>query len=99
KVFVMGMGKSRHLARKMAATSAITGSPSFFVHPGDASHGDLGTVTPQHVVLDIPNPGESAEITALIPVLTRLHTPIALFTGRHQRTTPTPDTSSRTLTS
>ena len=82
KVLVMGMGKSGHIGRKMAATFASTGTPSFFVHPGEAAHGDLGMVTPQDVVIAISNSGESSEITALIPVLKRLHVPLICITGR-----------------
>lgn len=82
KVVVMGMGKSGHIGRKMAATFASTGTPSFFVHPGEAAHGDLGMVTPQDVVIAISNSGESSEITALIPVLKRLHIPLICITGR-----------------
>ena len=78
----MGMGKSGHIGRKMAATFASTGTPSFFVHPGEAAHGDLGMVTPQDVVIAISNSGESSEITALIPVLKRLHVPLICITGR-----------------
>ena len=81
KVVVMGMGKSGHIGRKMAATFASTGTPSFFVHPGEAAHGDLGMVTPQDVVIAISNSGESSEITALIPVLKRLHVPLICITG------------------
>lgn len=66
----------------MAATFASTGTPSFFVHPGEAAHGDLGMVTPQDVVIAISNSGESSEITALIPVLKRLHVPLICITGR-----------------
>ena len=68
KVVVMGMGKSGHIGRKMAATFASTGTPSFFVHPGEAAHGDLGMVTPQDVVIAISNSGESSEITAAADV-------------------------------
>ncbi len=71
KVIVMGMGKSGHVGRKMAATFASTGTPAFFVHPGEASHGDLGMVSKQDVVILISNSGESHEILALIPVLKR----------------------------
>ncbi|CAI1003120.1 Arabinose 5-phosphate isomerase KdsD [Serratia marcescens] len=71
KVVVMGMGKSGHIGCKIAATFASTGTPSFFVHPAEASHGDLGMVTPQDIVLAISNSGESSEILALIPVLKR----------------------------
>ncbi len=71
KVVVMGMGKSGHIGCKIAATFASTGTPSFFVHPAEASHGDLGMVTSQDIVLAISNSGESSEILALIPVLKR----------------------------
>lgn len=71
KVVVMGMGKSGHIGRKIAATLASTGTPAFFVHPGEASHGDLGMVTSHDIVLAISNSGESHEIQALIPVLKR----------------------------
>ena len=71
KVVVMGMGKSGHIGCKIAATFASTGTPSFFVHPAEASHGDLGMVTTQDIVLAISNSGESNEIQALIPVLKR----------------------------
>lgn len=72
KIIVMGMGKSGHVARKMAATFASTGTPAFFVHPAEASHGDLGMVSMQDIVILISNSGESHEILALIPVLKRL---------------------------
>lgn len=64
KVVVMGMGKSGHIGRKMAATFASTGTSSFFVHPGEAAHGDLGMVTPQDIVIALSNSGESNEIGA-----------------------------------
>lgn len=67
KVVVMGMGKSGHIGCKIAATFASTGTPAFFVHPGEASHGDLGMITPQDIVLAISNSGESNEILTLIP--------------------------------
>ena len=82
KVVVMGMGKSGHIGKKMAATFASTGTPAFFVHPGEASHGDLGMVSPQDVVIAISNSGESNEILALIPVLKRLQVPLICMTGR-----------------
>ncbi|MDX6020590.1 arabinose-5-phosphate isomerase KdsD [Scandinavium sp. V105_16] len=82
KVVVMGMGKSGHIGRKMAATFASTGTPSFFVHPGEAAHGDLGMVTPQDVVIALSNSGESNEIMALIPVLKRLQVPLICMTSR-----------------
>jgi len=80
-VVVMGMGKSGHVGRKIAATLASTGTPAFFVHPGEASHGDLGMVTAQDVVLAISNSGESSEITVLLPVLKRLGVPLVAMTG------------------
>ncbi|WP_075182978.1 arabinose-5-phosphate isomerase KdsD [Pantoea sp. 1.19] len=82
KVVVMGMGKSGHIGRKMAATFASTGTPAFFVHPGEASHGDLGMVSPHDIVIAISNSGESGEILALIPVLKRLHVRLICMTGR-----------------
>ncbi|MGB7802844.1 arabinose-5-phosphate isomerase KdsD [Buttiauxella sp.] len=82
KVVVMGMGKSGHIGKKMAATFASTGTPSFFVHPGEASHGDLGMVSPQDIVIAISNSGESNEILALIPVLKRLQVPLICITSR-----------------
>ncbi|MGU3524621.1 arabinose-5-phosphate isomerase KdsD [Enterobacteriaceae bacterium C23F] len=82
KVVVMGMGKSGHIGRKMAATFASTGTPSFFVHPGEAAHGDLGMVSPQDVVIALSNSGESNEILALIPVLKRLQVPLICMTSR-----------------
>lgn len=86
KVVVMGMGKSGHIGRKMAATFASTGTPAFFVHPGEASHGDLGMVTNNDVVIAISNSGESNEILALIPVLKRLNVSLISMTGRPQST-------------
>ena len=82
KVVVMGMGKSGHIGRKMAATFASTGTPSFFVHPGEAAHGDLGMVSPQDVVIALANSGESNEILALIPVLKRLKVSLICMTSR-----------------
>ncbi|POT99008.1 arabinose-5-phosphate isomerase KdsD [Pseudescherichia vulneris] len=82
KVVVMGMGKSGHIGRKMAATFASTGTPSFFVHPGEAAHGDLGMVAPQDIVIALSNSGESNEILALIPVLKRLQVPLICVTSR-----------------
>ncbi|OAT22449.1 arabinose 5-phosphate isomerase [Buttiauxella gaviniae ATCC 51604] len=82
KVVVMGMGKSGHIGKKMAATFASTGTPSFFVHPGEASHGDLGMVSTQDIVIAISNSGESNEILALIPVLKRLQVPLICISSR-----------------
>ncbi|STV86299.1 D-arabinose 5-phosphate isomerase [Klebsiella michiganensis] len=82
KVVVMGMGKSGHIGRKMAATFASTGTSSFFVHPGEAAHGDLGMVTPCDVVIALSNSGESNEILALIPVLKRQQVALICITSR-----------------
>ena len=81
RVVVMGMGKSGHVGRKIAATLASTGTPAMFVHPAEASHGDLGMVTAHDLVLMISNSGESQEISAVIPVLKRLGTPLVAMTG------------------
>jgi arabinose-5-phosphate isomerase len=86
RVIVMGMGKSGHVGRKIAATLASTGTPAFFVHPGEASHGDLGMVTPQDVVLAISNSGESEELNVLLPVLKRLGVVLLAMTGRADST-------------
>jgi arabinose-5-phosphate isomerase len=77
------MGKSGHIGRKMAATFASTGTSSFFVHPGEAAHGDLGMVTPQDVVIALSNSGESNEILALIPVK-RQQVPLICITSRRK---------------
>ena len=84
RVVVMGMGKSGHIGRKIAATLSSTGTPALFVHPAEASHGDLGMVTPQDLVLMISNSGESDEINAIVPVLKRLGTPLIAMTGNGQ---------------
>ncbi|MCW2257745.1 arabinose-5-phosphate isomerase [Providencia alcalifaciens] len=81
KVVVMGMGKSGHIGRKIAATLASTGTPSFFVHPGEASHGDLGMISSKDIVLAISNSGESGEIIALLPVLKRIKVPLICMTN------------------
>ncbi|MFZ2652139.1 MAG: KpsF/GutQ family sugar-phosphate isomerase [Burkholderiaceae bacterium] len=82
RVVVMGMGKSGHVGRKIAATLASTGTPAMFVHPAEASHGDLGMVTRDDVVLAISNSGESDELAAVIPALKRLGVVLVLMTGR-----------------
>ncbi|MFU9135299.1 arabinose-5-phosphate isomerase KdsD [Erwinia tasmaniensis] len=82
KVVIMGMGKSGHIGKKMAATFASTGTPAFFVHPAEASHGDLGMVSAGDAVIAISNSGESSEILALIPVLKRLHVSLICITSR-----------------
>jgi len=86
RVVVMGMGKSGHVGRKIAATLASTGTPALFVHPAEASHGDLGMVTPQDVVLAISNSGESEELNVILPVLKRLMVPLLAITGRDDST-------------
>jgi arabinose-5-phosphate isomerase len=82
RVVVMGMGKSGHVGRKIAATLASTGTPAFFVHPGEASHGDLGMVQPGDVVLAISNSGESDEFNAILPAMRRLGITLLAMTGR-----------------
>ena len=84
RTIVMGMGKSGHVGRKIAATLASTGTPSFFVHPAEASHGDLGMVTAGDVVLAISNSGESDELAALLPALRRLSVTLVAMTGKPQ---------------
>ena len=86
RVVVMGMGKSGHVGRKIAATLASTGTPAMFVHPAEASHGDLGMITAQDLVLAISNSGESQEMAVLLPVLKRLGTPLIAMTGNAQST-------------
>ena len=86
RAVVMGIGKSGHIGRKIAATLASTGTPAFFVHPAEASHGDLGMVTPQDLVLAISNSGESTELTAILPMLRRLGVPLVAMTGWAQST-------------
>jgi arabinose-5-phosphate isomerase len=81
RVVVMGMGKSGHIGRKIAATLASTGTPAMFVHPAEASHGDLGMIKPVDLVLAISNGGESEEITVILPVLKRLGVPLIAMTG------------------
>ena len=82
RVVVMGMGKSGHVGRKIAATLASTGTPAMFVHPAEASHGDLGMVTREDVVIAISNSGESDELNVIIPVLKRQHVPLIAMTGK-----------------
>lgn len=84
RVVVMGMGKSGHVGRKIAATLASTGTPAFFVHPAEAGHGDLGMVTPADVVLAISNSGESEELARVLPVLKRQGVPLIAMTGKPQ---------------
>jgi len=86
RVIVMGMGKSGHVGRKIAATLASTGTPAFFVHPAEASHGDLGMVQPGDVVLAISNSGESEELAALLPALKRLDVTLVAMSGQADST-------------
>lgn len=86
RVVVSGMGKSGHIGNKLAATFASTGTPSFFVHPGEASHGDIGMITPQDTVLAISNSGETDELITILPVIKRLGIPLIAMTGRADST-------------
>ncbi len=86
RVVVTGMGKSGHVGRKIAATLASTGTPAMFVHPAEASHGDLGMIKPVDLVLAISNGGESDEISAILPVLKRQGVPLVAMTGNPQST-------------
>ncbi|WP_382152768.1 SIS domain-containing protein [Hydrogenophaga sp. ANAO-22] len=86
RVVVMGMGKSGHIGRKIAATLASTGTPAMFVHPAEASHGDLGMITSADVVLGISNSGESEELTAILPLIKRMGVPLLAITGRPDST-------------
>ena len=81
RVIVIGMGKSGHIGGKIAATLASTGTPAFFVHPGEASHGDLGMITSEDVVLTISNSGETGEVLAIIPVIKRIGAKLISMTG------------------
>ncbi len=81
RIIVIGMGKSGHIGRKIAATFASTGSPAFFVHPGEASHGDLGMITKKDVVLAISNSGTTQEILTILPIIKRLGIPLITLTG------------------
>jgi arabinose-5-phosphate isomerase len=81
RVVVTGMGKSGHIGNKIASTLASTGTPAFFVHPGEASHGDLGMITKADVVIAISNSGSTSEITSLLPLIIRLGIPLISMTG------------------
>ncbi|NGY05816.1 KpsF/GutQ family sugar-phosphate isomerase [Solimonas terrae] len=86
RVVVTGMGKSGHVGNKIAATLASTGTPAFFVHPGEASHGDLGMITRQDVVLAMSYSGETAEIVTLLPLFKRMAAPLIAMTGKPRST-------------
>ncbi|MFA5625909.1 MAG: KpsF/GutQ family sugar-phosphate isomerase [Thiohalomonadaceae bacterium] len=81
RIIVTGMGKSGHVGAKIAATLASTGSPAFFIHPGEASHGDLGMITAKDVVMALSNSGETAEILTILPLIKRLGVPLITLTG------------------
>ena len=81
RIVVTGIGKSGHIGNKIAATLASTGSPAFFVHPGEASHGDLGMITASDVVLALSNSGETGEIITILPLIKRMHAPLISMTG------------------
>lgn len=86
RIVVTGMGKSGHIGSKIAATLASTGSPAFFVHPGEASHGDLGMITRDDVVLAMSNSGETAELLTIVPLIKRLGVPLVVMTGNARST-------------
>ncbi|MEM6580304.1 MAG: KpsF/GutQ family sugar-phosphate isomerase [Pseudomonadota bacterium] len=86
RVIVIGMGKSGHIARKIAATLASTGTPAFFVHPGEASHGDMGMITKADTVIALSNSGSVAEIVTLLPLLKRIGTSLISMTGNPEST-------------
>lgn len=86
RVVVTGMGKSGHIGTKIAATLASTGTPSFFVHPGEASHGDLGMITNQDVVIAISNSGNTNEVITILPLIKRMGVPLISMTGNPQST-------------
>lgn len=81
RVVVIGMGKSGHIGGKIASTLASTGTPSFFVHPGEASHGDLGMITPDDLVIAISNSGETAEVITILPIVKRIGVVMVVLTG------------------
>jgi arabinose-5-phosphate isomerase len=86
RVVVMGMGKSGHIGRKITATLASTGTPAMFVHPAEASHGDLGMIKSVDLVLAISNSGESGELTAILPMIKRMGAPLIALTGKAEST-------------
>jgi len=86
RIVVTGMGKSGHIGGKIAATLASTGSPAFFVHPGEASHGDLGMITAKDVVLALSNSGETAELLTILPLIKRQGVPLIAMTGKADST-------------
>ena len=97
RVVVIGMGKSGHIGSKIAATLASTGTPAFFVHPGEASHGDLGMITATDVVLALSNSGETGEIITILPIIKRLKVPLIAMTGNPESTLAREATASITV--
>lgn len=89
KIVVIGMGKSGHIGNKIAATLASTGTPAFFVHPGEASHGDLGMITENDVALALSNSGETGEVLTILPIIKRLGVPLISITGNPASTLAT----------
>ncbi|NNF62453.1 MAG: KpsF/GutQ family sugar-phosphate isomerase [Gammaproteobacteria bacterium] len=89
RIVVTGIGKSGHIAGKIAATLASTGSPAFFMHPGEASHGDMGMITGEDVVIAVSNSGETSELVILLPMLRRLEAPLITLTGKADSTLAT----------
>jgi arabinose-5-phosphate isomerase len=89
RIVVIGMGKSGHIGSKLAATLASTGTPAFFVHPGEASHGDMGMITDKDVVLALSNSGETSEILTILPLIKRLGVPLIVMTGKAHSTLAT----------
>ncbi|MCH7881371.1 MAG: KpsF/GutQ family sugar-phosphate isomerase [Proteobacteria bacterium] len=86
RIVVTGMGKSGHIGNKIAATLASTGTPAFFMHPAEASHGDLGMITSEDLLIALSNSGETSEVTLLLPLLKRLSIPLIALTGKTQST-------------
>ncbi|WP_027859328.1 KpsF/GutQ family sugar-phosphate isomerase [Marinobacterium jannaschii] len=86
RIIVTGMGKSGHIGKKIAATLASTGTPAFFVHPGEASHGDLGMFTKNDVVLALSNSGETSEVVTILPLIKRMNAPLISITAREEST-------------
>jgi arabinose-5-phosphate isomerase len=86
RIVVMGVGKSGHIAKKIAATFASTGSPAFFIHPSEAKHGDIGMITKKDIVLALSNSGESEEIISILPFIKRLDIPLIALTGKSHST-------------
>ena len=81
RVVVVGIGKSGHIAGKLASTLASTGTPAFFVHPGEASHGDLGMITPTDLVIALSNSGETPEILTILPIIKRMEVKLIALVG------------------